>query len=140
MCSKNGSFYKDGTNLTDSGFYGKYAYTADRDNRPLCLPSLYVLLWINFATFGMALFTKSSTKEDMSFLCPNAESPMTLCSKRLQSLWTHMTTNMDMCDEYVSDLITNCLTALLKVLYCTRTCLIIHASCSIYAGVLRCYC
>ena len=137
MSSKSDSFYEDGTHLTESGFYGKYAYTADGGTRSLTLPSLYVLLWMNFAAFGMALHTKQFTSKDLSFVCSKPES---LCSERLDSVWKHMTQNMDLCDEHVSHLVTNCLSEVLKVKYdifATYLALgIKHAFSHTYVGIL----
>ena len=84
---------------------------ADGGKRCLTLPSLYVLLWINFATFGMAEWSKPMS---IPFVCEDPDS-LTNCSAHLKSLWKHMTVNLDFCDEHVSNLVTNCLSGIMKV-------------------------
>ena len=115
VSSKNGLYYEDGIHLTKNGTYGKYAYTADGGTRALTLPSSYVLLWINFAALGMALYTKKTTKNDVLFLCDGKQSPEAFSSDCLSILWKHMTVNMDICDEHVTHLVVDCLCGLLKV-------------------------
>ena len=126
VSSKSGLYYEDGIHLTENGTYGKYAYTADGGTRALTLPSLYVLLWVNFAALGMALYTKRATDKDMLFLCDGKQSPKAFSSVCLSTLWKHMTVNMDICDEHVTHLVVDCLCGLLKVcniiVYLRNTC------------------
>ena len=112
VSSKENSFYKDGTHLTSNGMYGKYAYLADGGERHLTLPSLYVMLWLNFATFGMA---EVSAKSKIRFVCKDPQDTLKICSERLERLWTYMTVNLNFCDEHVTCLITHCLCGIMKV-------------------------
>ena len=125
VCCEIGSYYEDGTHLTEGGLYGKYAYIASGERRVLTLPSLYILLWINFAAFGLALFTKRVTNKDMSFLS-SSKSPQRLCSDCMSTLWKHLTRNVEVCDEHVTLLIINCLWEVLKVSYFKNTILYTH--------------
>ena len=98
--------------MTTNGLYGKYAYIADGGEKNLILPSLYVLLWMNFATFGMAHFIGLNR---FLFVFDNPEQFSERCSKRLRNLWKQMTLNLDFCDEDVSYLFARCLSGVLKV-------------------------
>ena len=98
--------------MTSKGTYGKYAYVADGGRGCLTLPSLYVLLWVNFATFGMAEW---STSRRIPFISEDTDT-LKICSARLKSLWEHMTINLDFCDEHVSNLVTNCSSGVMEVI------------------------
>lgn len=95
--------------------YGKYEYIAEDRARHLTLPSLYVLLWINFATFSLADVIRVSPAKKIDFVCEDPQKIQATCTKHLKDLWKHMTINLDFCDEHVSHLITECLAGIMKV-------------------------
>ncbi len=96
--SAKGIFYDHGVELTEGGLYGRQSYLQVARERQLHLPSLYLLLWANFASFGVALLTQENAEQRLLQLL----SSQTTVKHAVHSLWKTMQGNFNLLHEELS--------------------------------------
>ncbi len=94
-----GIFYNRGVELTKDGFYGRRSYLQAAGDRQFNLPSLYPLLWVNFAAFGIALLTQEDAEEHLLQLLCTDKSVRLDCLDTIFSHWRVMEDNCSLLQE-----------------------------------------
>lgn len=112
----NAQFFDSGVELTPEGLYGRHEYHKHMTRGTLSLPSLYLVLWSQFAGFSMALLTQPGAEKNMAgkLLSPG-ESVREYCAAQLKKMWGLLRTGLGVSDEERLMLVKGCLNNLLEV-------------------------
>lgn len=102
MKTAEGVFYNHGVELTEGGIYGKQSYLQVARDRKLGLPSLYPLMWVNFAAFGIALLTQENAEQRLLKLLSTQRSVRLDCFNTVSLLWRTMLENFSLLHEELS--------------------------------------
>ena len=105
--------YDCGVELTANGDYGRSYY-----KRRISLHAQYLLLFVNFSSFCVSLYTQDMATERISG--PVMTPTLALrhyCLGQLMTIWSHIQTNLSLSLEEASHLIMRTLLKFLQVCY-----------------------
>ena len=102
--------------LTDEGLFGQHGYIAHATRGTLSLHSLYLLLWVNFASFSVALLTQQNAEEAMTgTVFSEMRNLRHYCAYQVTKLWHLLRDGLAVSDDERSLLVKNCLNQLFEV-------------------------
>lgn len=103
--------YDCGVELTSDGDYGRDYYV-----ERISLHSQYLLLFVNFASFCISLFTQKMATDMLSGpVISKLLAPRHYCLAQLQTVWNHIQINLGLSLEDASHLIMRTLLCFLQV-------------------------
>ena len=116
MVGPSTQFFDSGVELTPEGLYGRHDYLKHVTRGTLSLPSLYLILWSDFASFSLSLLTQPSAQKQLSGkILSNSEPPREYCVAQMKKLWSLLRSGLGISDEERLVLVQGCLNSLLEV-------------------------
>lgn len=116
MVGPSTQFFDSGVELTPEGMYGSHDCLKHVTRGTLSLPSLYLVLWSNFASFSLALLTQPSAEQDLAGkLLSKSEPVRDYCVAQMRKMWALLRSGLGMSDEERLILVQGCLNNLLEV-------------------------